>query len=93
MPKSWIAAYARKHGAVPPKRQLVSARGLSGLMQGAGFTGRRVFLPDVTAAQRAQIPAKAQWAVGAYHVAKRLPVTRQLLYLVGPLLYAVAKKG
>ena len=92
MPKSWIAAYARKHGAVPPKRQLVSARRLSTLMRTAGFKGRRVFLPDVTAAQRAQLPPRAQWAVGAYHLAKRLPVTRQLLYLVGPLLYAVGKK-
>ena len=92
MPKRLIAAYARKHGAVPPKRQLVSARRLAALMRAAGFRRGRVFLPDVSAAQRAQLAPKAQWAVGAYHLAKRLPITRQLLYLVGPLLYAVAKK-
>jgi SAM-dependent methyltransferase len=92
MPGSWIAAYARKHGAVPPKRQLVSARGLSGLMRAAGFQDRRLFLPDITPTQRAQIPGQAQWLVGAYHLAKRLPIASQLLHLVGPLLYAVARK-
>ncbi len=93
MPQRWIDAHAKRQGAVPPKRHLLSAGSLSRLLRDSGFARRDIFLPDVPRAQRAQLAAPAQLLVGAYHALKRLPLMKQLLYVVGPLLHAVAHKN
>jgi SAM-dependent methyltransferase/uncharacterized protein YbaR (Trm112 family) len=92
LPRRVVEAHARRQGAIPPKRQLLSVLSLRRLLRTAGFTLRRLFLPDVPAGQRLHFPRPMQWMIAGYHAVKRLPGTRQLLFLVGPLLYAVAQK-
>jgi SAM-dependent methyltransferase len=92
LPTRWVAAYARRIGVVPPHRQLVSAAQLGALLRAAGFRRPRVFLPDITPAQRALLPGRLRWLIDVYQRAKQIPVLRSLLFLIGPLLYAVASK-
>lgn len=93
LPESWVAAYVKRQGGIPPKRHLLSIFTLVRLLERCGFDRHRIFLPDIAPEQRAQFSGLMQAAIGAYHVAKRVPLSRYLLYLIGPLLYAVAERG
>jgi SAM-dependent methyltransferase len=92
-PRSWVDAYVRRLGGIPPKRRLLSASELRRLIRRHGFDDPRLFLPDIPRGQRAHFPWWANWIIGTYHLAKRLPITRQLLFAIGPLLFGVARKG
>ena len=92
LPDRWIAAYVRLQGGIPPKRQLLSARSLTRLLLEADFRSTQVYLPNVSAAQRSQFGKGLQGLIDLYHVARRLPVSRQILRWIGPLLHAVAQK-
>lgn len=91
LPNRWVAAYVRWQGGIPPKRRLLSARSLSGLIQEVGFSPPRVLLPDVPPAQRDHFGRSMKLLIDLYHAAKRLPVSRQILHWIGPLLHAVAE--
>jgi ubiquinone/menaquinone biosynthesis C-methylase UbiE/uncharacterized protein YbaR (Trm112 family) len=90
LPKSWTAAMVRRQGGVPPVRQLLSVFNLKRLLSATGFREIRVFLPGISAGQRAQFSLGIQWLMTAYNCARRLPIIHSLLYLVGPMLQAVA---
>ena len=92
LPPSWIAAYARRQGAVPPHRRLLSAHRLRLLLEGAGFPRPRVLVPDIPAEQRRRLAWPLRALVDLYQVVKRVPVGRSLLRWIGPLLHAVAQK-
>jgi len=92
LPERWVATYVRWQGGIPPKRQLLSARSLTRLLLEAAFKSPRVYLPNVSVAQRSQCGKGLQRLVDFYHLARRLPVSRQILRWIGPLLYAVAQK-
>ncbi len=92
MPDRWVAAYARKHSAVPPKRNLLSAKSLKALLDDAGFGDVRITVPEVASEQRRAFDFFTRLLIVGYHASRRLPVTRSLLHLVGPLLHAVAIK-
>jgi SAM-dependent methyltransferase/uncharacterized protein YbaR (Trm112 family) len=92
LPPSWLAAYARRQGAVPPQRRLLSALGLRRLLEGAGFARPRVLVPDIPADQRDRFSRPLRALVDLYRAAKRVPVSRSLLRWIGPLLHAVALK-
>lgn len=91
LPKRWIDGYVRRQGGNPPQRWLLSSRHLQRLVTGAGFAPARIYLPDVPAAQRAQLGSGMNRLIDAYHAAKRLPGARQVLHAIGPLLHAVAR--
>jgi SAM-dependent methyltransferase len=93
LPERWLAAYVERQGGIPPKRHLLSARSLSILIQQAGFSQPSVMLPDIANGQRDYFGKGMQMMIGIYQTAKRLPVSRQCLQLIGPLLHAVAEKG
>lgn len=93
VPDRWMAAYVRSQGGIPPKRQLLSARSLTRLLLDADFRSTRVYLPNVSAAQRGQFGKGVQSLIDLYQVARRLPVSRQILRWIGPLLHAVAQKS
>ena len=93
LPERWLAAYVERHGGIPPKRRLLSARSLSALIRRAGFGVPRVMLPDIANAQRDYFGKGMQMMIDVYQTAKQLPVSRQCLELIGPLLHAVAEKG
>lgn len=93
LPESWIAAYARYQGGIPPKRNLLSARSLTKLVNEAGFHPPKVRLPDFPAAQRSHFGIGTKLLIDLYHFAKRLPLSRQILCWTGPLLHAVTQKS
>jgi SAM-dependent methyltransferase len=92
LPSSWIAAYVRRSGGIPPKRYLLSAPALNKLIKNAGFCVPRIELPAVPAGQRSHFGKGMRLLIDLYHLARRLPVSRSLLYMIGPLLHAVAEK-
>ena len=49
-------------------------------------------LPDIANGQRDFFGRGMQVLIDVYQTAKRLPVSRQCLQLIGPLLHAVAEK-
>ncbi len=91
-PQSWLARWAGRRGALPPLRNLLSRVELGGLLHRAGFERRRYDLPAVPAEQRRALGPLLRAAVAAYEWARRLPVTRHLLFLIGPMLMATAVK-
>jgi SAM-dependent methyltransferase len=91
-PRAWVARRARREGSIPPKRRLLSIFTLQARIRESGLLPAKVFLPSVPAAQRRHFPAPFRAAIGLYSVFTRIPGLRRLLYLVGPLLYAVARK-
>lgn len=93
LPAAVTAALVKRQGGIPPKRQLLSVFSLRSKLAQAGFGNTRVFLPDVPDSQRAHFPRLLQLAIAAYHLLKRLPLSRHLLFLIGPLLYAVSERG
>jgi SAM-dependent methyltransferase len=93
LPATITATLVKRQGGIPPRRQLLSVFALRRKLAQAGFKQTRVFLPDVPDSQRAHVPRLLQLAISTYHLLKRLPVSRHLLFLIGPLLYAVAERN
>jgi SAM-dependent methyltransferase len=92
LPTETVAARMRRRGGVPPVRSLLSAPALRRLLRGAGLARPRLSLPTFPAAQVASLPPLVRRLVGGYHLAARLPLSRHLLFLVGPKLQASAEK-
>jgi len=92
LPESWIAAYVRHKGGIPPKRNLLSARSLSRLVEKAGFSSLQLQSPRVSKGQRRHFGKGMRLLIDVYELAKRLPVSRPLLEKIGPLLHAVSRK-
>ncbi|MDQ3697853.1 MAG: methyltransferase domain-containing protein [Gemmatimonadota bacterium] len=92
LPRRVLEARVRRQGGIPPKRRLLSGSGLSRLIRRAGFARGALSLPTFSAEQLAHFPLGIRRLVDAYHVAARLPVSRHLLFVFGPKLYATAKK-
>ncbi len=92
LPASWTAAIVTRQGGIPPKRRLLSARKLHELLADSGFRDIRLFLPTIPPAQRAHFSALMRAAIAAYDLARRAPVSRHLLRLIGPLFQAIARK-
>jgi ubiquinone/menaquinone biosynthesis C-methylase UbiE/uncharacterized protein YbaR (Trm112 family) len=92
LPEKWTAAIVLRQGGIPPIRRLLSAGSLQSLLRDAGFTDTTIFLPRIPAAQRERFSTAIQKMVQLYEVAARLPVSRQVLEAIGPLLQAIAHK-
>jgi SAM-dependent methyltransferase/uncharacterized protein YbaR (Trm112 family) len=92
LPWRWLEARVRKQGGLPPKRKLLSVFSLRRRIRQAGLQQQRVFLPDIPAGQRQHFPPRMRRMIDLYQLAKRMPVTRHLLYLAGPLLFSVSRK-
>lgn len=93
LPATVTAALVKRQGGIPPKRQLLSVFALRRKLVQAGFTGIHIFLPDVSDSQREHFPRLLRLAISTYQLCKRLPFSRHLLFLIGPLLYAVAERS
>ncbi len=92
LPESWTARIVRRAGGIPPKRHLLTAGELRGNLEAASFEDVRVSLPGFAAGQREHFSAAQRAALRAYDLARRLPLSRQLLLAIGPLLHVTARK-
>ncbi len=88
-PRTWLDAWARRRGAVPPRRVLLTRWSLAGLLQRHGFRPPRIFLPGLAPAQVAVLGVAGRTAAGLYGFLRTLPVSREALGVIGPLLGAV----
>lgn len=93
LPQSWTAALVRRAGGIPPVRNLLSIFSLRDLLRDARFRDVRISLPGIPPRQRAHFSPLLRAAIAAYDLFRRLPVSRHLLYLFGPLLQATATRG
>ena len=91
LPNSVTASLVRMQGGIPPKRRLLSIMSMIGLLRQSGYGQFKIFLPDVPEEQRVLFPSPMKQIIGMYNRVKNFPVTKQMLYLFGPLLYAVAE--
>ena len=92
LPASLVHAWATRRGMVPPRRHLLSAADLRGLLTPPRFERPRIGPPPVTDAQRAGASSLVRAGVDAYRVAARLSVGRAALTAIGPTLLAVARR-
>jgi SAM-dependent methyltransferase len=92
LPERWTASIVKRQGGIPPKRTLLSAGGLRARLERAGFREVKIYLPSIPEEQRALFSPLMRAAIAAYDLARSLPVSRQLLRLIGPLLHAVARR-
>jgi SAM-dependent methyltransferase len=91
-PQSWIKAYALRQGAIPPSRRLLWKQSLARLIEETGFTAPTLLLPRISREQRNCFGTRTRWLIDLYQLAQTLPLSRQFLFLIGPLLHAVAAK-
>ena len=92
LPAAWTNAIVKRAGGIPPKRHLVSMRELKGRLREAGFENIRVSLPGIPEGQKRHFSPALRRAVTLYDLARRLPISRELLFLLGPHFHAAAKK-
>jgi SAM-dependent methyltransferase len=87
-PHRWIAAYARRQNAIPPKRKLLSILSLRRLIQASGFQLSQSTVPPATAENRRLFPRLSMF----YSISRKSAVGRFVLQTIGPLLETVARK-
>jgi SAM-dependent methyltransferase len=92
LPNRLLAWYVKRQGGIPPKRRLLSAGSLSRLIRESGFCSPQVMLPDVPRGQRNHFKRGIRLLIDVYQIARRLPMSRHLLRVIGPLLHAVSQK-
>ena len=88
LPRAIVNTIAKLQLARPPGRKLLTAASLRRRLDDAGFSDVRVALPGVSDAQRAQFSGLARRLADAYERARHMPVLRDALQAVGPLLQA-----
>lgn len=92
LPEAWTAARVRRSGGIPPQRRLLVKSEVRNLLRNAGFDDLRFALPGISAAQSAHFSGVMSLAIRGYELARRLPLSKQLLFAIGPLLLATARK-
>lgn len=92
LPKKWTDAIVVRSGGLAPQRTLLTRSGLEKLLRGVGFDEIKILLPTFPEEQRRYLSKTLRWLVRAYDLAGALPVSRQLLFLFGPLFLATARK-
>ncbi len=92
LPESWTARIVTRQGGIPPKRTLLSSGMLRERLERAGFRDVKIYPPGIPEEQRAMFSPLMRAAIGVYDLARKLPFSRQLLCMIGPLLHAVAKR-
>jgi SAM-dependent methyltransferase len=90
--ESWLIAYAKRIGAVPPRRQLFSPRRIARFVRDAGFARPRIQLPGIPRGQRQQFGKPTRIILALYEFFRHFPISRSVLLVFGPLLHVAAQK-
>jgi SAM-dependent methyltransferase len=83
-PERMLKRHAERAGKVYPRRQLFTHAALREALEHADFEDIRIELPDIAETQAATQSPLVRQAIGAYRVARRVPVARSLLRAVAP---------
>lgn len=92
LPESWTAVLVRRQGGIPPKRRLLSYRGLRALLRRMSLRDIRIYVPGISEEQRRYFSRGMRLAASAYDVLRRVPGLRWGMLVAGPLLHAVARR-
>ena len=92
LPNAVVNAIAKQRMARPPFRRLLTARALRRKLGTAGLQPARVGLAPVSEAQLSAVGALGRLAGGWYNRLRTVPVLRQMLLVIGPMLQADARK-
>lgn len=92
LPAALVNAIAKLRMARPPLRHLFSVRSIRRLLLRAGLSAVHVDLPPVSDAQLVAVGGGGQAAARAYNRLRTTPLARQLLFAVGPILHASARR-
>ena len=91
MPRTWADCYVKYFRGIPYGQiRVLSVMELRRLLRVCHLSNHRIFLPSVSPEELRQLPPVPRMQVAIYNVVKRLPVLRQLLYLIGPSFSVVA---
>jgi ubiquinone/menaquinone biosynthesis C-methylase UbiE/uncharacterized protein YbaR (Trm112 family) len=92
LPERWTRAIIRRQRGLVPQRSLMSRASLQRLLRAAGFSDVRVYLPEFPPEHLAAFSPPLRAVARLYNLARRLPLGRQILEFIGPMLHAVARK-
>lgn len=92
LPLSWTQAIVRRQHGLAPLRNLLSAGDLRRLLRDAGFEKALLMLPSIPPGQRAHFPAHVRFLMTLYDWARQLPISRHVLFAIGPMFHATARK-
>lgn len=91
-PERWIAAYARRQKALPPKRKLLSSRTLARLLREGGFDSISLSVPEISEGQRKGLPFFLKAPAEIYNRTRNAPLISFVFRGIGPLLQGTARK-
>jgi SAM-dependent methyltransferase len=93
LPRRWMAAYVRLIRGVPYRLiRLVSPPELERLLRRAGFQHAHRLLPEIRPEELAGLPERERRLVDVYQALGRVPLLRQVLQFLGPVLEVVAQR-
>jgi SAM-dependent methyltransferase len=92
LPSGLVNAIAKQRMARPPLRRLLSGPQLGRLLARPGGTAA-VSLPPLSAAQLQSVGSLGRMVGGWYNRLRRVPVAREVLFIVGPMLLGQARKA
>lgn len=92
LPERWTAKRVIAQGGIPPKRNLLWRHTLARLLRHQGFKVEAFALPAIPKQQMAHFGGVMRVAAQVYNIVQKTPVSREMLYMVGPILYAIAQK-
>lgn len=92
-PRVLLDRWARSHGAIPPRRRLLTRWSLAALLSRHGFRSPRIFIPGLAPAQLQALGTAGRAAAALYGSVRTFPVAREALTVIGPILGAVTTSG
>lgn len=93
LPQFLVDAIAKQRMARPPLRRFYSSRSLARGLRGAGFSQVRVEIPSVVEEQQAHVGPTGRLAARWYNTLRTVPVARQALFAIGPMLHGQGVKA
>ena len=92
LPTKWLAAIVRRQGGIPPQRHLLSAGSLTRLFRKAGLRRIQFLLPQIPEQQRNMYGVMMRWIIDLYNALGAIPISRNIMLAIGPILQAIAFK-
>jgi ubiquinone/menaquinone biosynthesis C-methylase UbiE/uncharacterized protein YbaR (Trm112 family) len=94
LPRRWMPAYVKwRSGLAYKKKHLLSCFEMRRFLRNAGFEAIRFSLPAVTAADWERLAALERLAARCFTIAAKVPMLRQALVVVSPVIQTAARRA